>query len=89
MLPFIFLKRSLNLVKKLQNIDTVYYPLSIGLTATGIGFFVRGIFEWSGILSYGTIFIDLPFWLIYILIVVISENTELISKQNKVISDSY
>ncbi len=89
MLPFIFLKRSLNLIKKLQNIDTVYYPLSIGLTATGIGFFVRGIFEWSGILSYGTIFIDLPFWLIYILIVVISENTELISQRNKVISDSY
>lgn len=89
MLPFIFLKRSLNLIKKLQNIDTVYYPLSIGLTATGIGFFVRGIFEWGGVLSYGTIFLDLPFGLIYILIVVISENTELISKQNKAISDSY
>lgn len=88
MLPFIFLKRSLNLIKRLQNSNSVYYPLSIGLAATGIGFFVRGIFEWGGILSYGTIFLDLPFWLIYILIVVISENTELISKQNKVISDS-
>lgn len=82
-LPFIFFRRSLRLIKMLKLNKGEFYYLTIGLTATGLGFFVRGIFEWGGILSYGTIFLDLPFWLIYILIVFISENIEQITAPNK------
>jgi len=64
-LPFIFLKISLQTISLLQKEKGENYYLALGITAFGIAMFVRGIFEWAGILSYGTIGYDLPFWILF------------------------
>lgn len=40
------------------------YLLSVALTGIGIGIFVRAFYEVTGIMSYGYITRDLPFWLL-------------------------
>lgn len=46
-----------------QKFSRFHEQLSTVLVSLGLGMFVRGILEWGGILSYGMISLDLPFWL--------------------------
>ncbi len=48
-----------------QNFNRDYYILSIAITGIGIGLFFRSFIEISGYLLYGYITTDLPFWLIF------------------------
>ena len=64
-LPLIFLKISFQTVSFYQKEKGQNYYLALGITAFGIAMFVRGLFEWGGILSYGTIGYDLPFWILF------------------------
>ncbi|MCK9211402.1 MAG: O-antigen ligase family protein [Ignavibacteriaceae bacterium] len=73
-LPFIFLKISLSTIKKMKEYDRDYYYLSIGIAGSGFAMFLRGIFEWGGLISYGTINYDLSFWLIFAIIVFINSS---------------
>ena len=74
LLPILFFRLSYKAVKKTRNINLDYYLLSIGITASGIGLFIRGFFEWGNLISYGTIGIDLPFWILIILLSYINAN---------------
>ena len=65
MLPFIFLKISFQTISFLEKEKGENFYLSLGITAFGIAMFVRGLFEWGGILSYGTIGYDIPFWILF------------------------
>ena len=67
-LPVIFFRNCLSALKIYQNKNSRVSLLIIGITASGIAIFVRGMFEWSNILSYGTITIDLPFWILFVII---------------------
>jgi len=40
----------------------------------GVSVFIRGLFESIGILNYGVITTDLPFWLIFIILIYMSQN---------------
>lgn len=63
-LPFVYfrtLSSHKNYISHIQN-----YPYLILLLSLGIGFFIRGFFEWANMLSYGQILYDLPFWLIVV-----------------------
>jgi hypothetical protein len=42
-----------------------YFILSVAIFGIGIGFFVRSFVEVTGFLYYGYITTDLPFWLIF------------------------
>lgn len=68
-IPFTFFKLSKVLNKNLERKKDNNYYLVLGLTASGIALFIRGLFEWAGIFSYGTITYDLPFWWIFILLI--------------------
>lgn len=68
-LPYVFISLGLKTVKKFKNLHPEYYWLSMGITAAGIGLFVRGLFEWGNLISYGTLESDLPFWLIFIILI--------------------
>lgn len=50
-----------------------YYILSVAITGVGIGLFVRSFFEVTGFLYYGFISTDLPFWLIFGILVFFHE----------------
>ena len=41
------------------------YIISIAITGIGIGFLFRAFFEVTGLLYYGYITTDLPFWLLF------------------------
>jgi O-antigen ligase len=49
--------------------NTQYYSLSVALFASGVGMFARSFFEVTGFLTYGFIARDLPFWLIFGIII--------------------
>ena len=68
-LPYAFISLGLKTIKKFKNIHIEYYWLSMGITAAGIGLFIRGFFEWGNLISYGTLESDLPFWLIFIILI--------------------
>ena len=42
-----------------------FYILSVVITGIGIGLFFRSFLEITGYLTYGYITTDLPFWLIF------------------------
>ena len=68
-LPYVFINTGVKTIKKFKSSNTEFYWLSIAITAAGIGLFVRGIFEWGNLISYGTLEADLPFWLIFIILI--------------------
>lgn len=68
LLPITFFKLCSRAVKKTKDFNYQYYFLSIGITAAGLGLFVRAFFEWGNLISYGTIGIDLPFWILIIIL---------------------
>jgi O-antigen ligase len=50
-----------------------YFVISAAVLGLGCGLFFRSFFEISGILHYGFITTDLPFWLIFIIILKINQ----------------
>jgi O-antigen ligase len=81
-IPYVFFKLSSKIIKKINNLDGMIYPLVLGIQASGIALFLRGIFEWGGIFSYGTLSYDLPFWWIFIMLIFIYQKS--IMKQSKI-----
>ena len=74
LLPIVFFKMCYKAIKKTKNINLDFYLLSIGITAAGLGLFIRGFFEWGNLISYGTIGIDLPFWILLVILSYINLN---------------
>lgn len=46
-----------------------YYVLSIAITGVGVGLLIRTFIEISGLLTYGYITRDLPFWLLFVILI--------------------
>ena len=69
LIPFTFLKTGNRLKKETKKNNNVIYPLVLGIQGAGIAIFIRGLFEWAGIFSYGTITYDLPFWWIFLMLI--------------------
>jgi len=81
LIPFTFLKLGNRLMKEVKKNNDVLYPLVLGIQASGIALFIRGLFEWAGIFSYGTITYDLPFWWIFSLLIFLYQKI-IIEKKN-------
>lgn len=70
--------------KLAKSINKKYYILSITITAIGLGLLARSFYEATGFLTYGWIARDLPFWLIFIILISIYQNLKNIpSKMDK------
>ncbi len=52
-----------------RNINNDYYILSVSIMGIGIGETSRSLFEITGHLTYGIITTDLPFWLVFIIVI--------------------
>jgi O-antigen ligase len=72
-IPFVFFKVGYNTLKKIQDPKNKYYSIVIGLNAAGLAVFTSGLFEWGGIVSYGMISNDLPFWWCFICLIYINK----------------
>ena len=69
LLPIVFFIFGNRCIKYYKNVNLRDYFISVGLTSMGITYFFRGFFEYAGIISYGYLSIDLPFWIIFSLII--------------------
>jgi O-antigen ligase len=69
LIPYLFFKYSFNLKKIVPKEDYHIYWLVVTIIGCGIGMFARSIFESTGIMTYGWITRDLPFWILFSIIV--------------------
>ncbi len=67
LLPILFFYYSRKVIRYYASNKKVYY-LAIGIFSTGIGLFIRSLFEATGLISHGWISRDLPFWLCFAII---------------------
>ena len=61
----LFLYFAINTMKRTKKKNYDYYILSVVITGIGIGVFFRSFLEITGYLTYGYITTDLPFWLVF------------------------
>lgn len=66
-LPILFISFSYT-TSKLVKTNKKLYSVAVGITGMGLGMFVRALFESTGLLTYGWITRDLPFWVCFIVI---------------------
>jgi O-antigen ligase len=52
-----------------KKISKEYFILIVSITGIGLGMFVRSFFEITGYLTYGFITRDLPFWLMFVILI--------------------
>ena len=76
LLPFTYFKFGYITSKRFKYLNKKYYLLALGLIAGGIGLFIRAIFEWGDLISYGTLAADLPFWLSFIMLIYLYNNSK-------------
>jgi len=69
MLPYVFFRLSKTILHHLKKNANNSYYLVVGITATMTGLLVRGLFDGINILSYGWLSVDLPFWLMFCILV--------------------
>ena len=69
LLPYIFIKLAIKVVRTNKRFNPEDYRMNYGFLAIGIGLFVRGLFEGISLITYGWIAVDLPFWLIFTLLI--------------------
>lgn len=65
-LPVVFFKIASKTIKKYKSSNKVTYYTVVGLAAAGTSMFLRGIVDGIGLLAYGFITADMPFWLMFI-----------------------
>ncbi len=82
MLPFVFFKISKTVLQHFNELANNSYYLVVGVTATMTGLFVRGLFDGINILSYGWLSVDLPFWLMFGILVYFYNN--IVNKKEQV-----
>jgi len=73
---FYFASKTLKLTK---NINRDYFILTTAITGIGLGLFFRSFIEITGFLTYGYITTDLPFWLVFGILIFIYQKFK---KQN-------
>lgn len=65
-LPVVFFKIALKTIKKYKSSNKDTYYTVIGLVAAGTSMFLKGIIDGIGLLAYGFITADMPFWLMFL-----------------------
>lgn len=81
-LPFIFITIGIKTIKRTKE-NIIYNHLAVGITAMGIGMFTRAHFDNVNIITNGYITTDLPFWIMFIILLFIYRTT-FTDKTNKV-----
>jgi O-antigen ligase len=73
LLPYIFIKIAKKTLEFSKILKSEEYKIILGLTSIGIGMFVRGLFEGISLITYGWITVDMPFWIIFLLLILYYE----------------
>lgn len=74
MLPVIFFRTLILVRRKYKSINREVNIIAISILAIGICLFIRSFGESIGILSYGAISTDMPFWLLFVILIAYRQN---------------
>ncbi|MBK7378248.1 MAG: O-antigen ligase family protein [Ignavibacteriales bacterium] len=77
LLPLIFFLITFRVNKKVKKLLPNLYWLPIGINAMGVGMFVRGFFEGLGLITFGRVSVDIPFWIMFMILIFLDKNIEL------------
>jgi len=80
MLPYVFFKISKTVLTLLKKSKNNSYYLVVGIAGTMTGLLVRALFDGINILSYGWISVDLPFWLMFSILIYFYNNIDIAEK---------
>lgn len=67
---------SIKTLSRTRRVNKEYYILSLNAVGIGIGMLFRSFFEIGGLITYGYITFDLPFWLNFLILIRIPELTK-------------
>jgi len=76
MLPIIFFSITITTLKKYEKFERKTFYCLVGISAAGSSMFVKAMIDGLGILSYGFISADMPFWLMFMGIIFFYLNKE-------------
>ncbi len=79
---YAFFKISFKVENRIKSLDKDYYFVSVAASSVGVGLFARSFLESTGLLSNGWITRDLPFWLVFIIVIYFYQN--LIVRKKKI-----
>ncbi|MBL1213616.1 MAG: O-antigen ligase family protein [Ignavibacteriae bacterium] len=69
LLPYFFFLYAFRIKNSIASSDNKNYWLIITIIGCGLGMFTRSIFESTGLMSYGWITRDLPFWILFSIVI--------------------
>jgi O-antigen ligase len=79
----LFFYYSFKTIKLSKEKNKEYYIVTLAITGIGIGLLFRAFFEVTGLLYYGFITTDLPFWLVFGILIYIYQ--KLISNRYNIV----
>ncbi|MHC1737027.1 MAG: O-antigen ligase family protein [Ignavibacteriaceae bacterium] len=68
-LIYVYMKIGFRVRKYYRTRDPKTEALILAIISIGIGMFARGFLEWGGILAYGILTTDLPFWITFAILI--------------------
>jgi O-antigen ligase len=80
MLPYVFFRISKPVLRHLKKIVDSSYYIVVGIVSTMTGLLVRSLFDGINIMSYGWISVDLPFWLMFSILIYFYNNIDIAKK---------
>ena len=83
---YAFFKISINIEKKLKDSNRNNYLISVASSSVGVGLLARAFLESTGLLTNGWITRDLPFWLVFIIIIYFYQGLNGTGKSSEAIS---
>ena len=79
---FTFFYLIVKIIKEKNRIDSRYHVFIVSILSIGLGIFIRSMFEVTGVLTYGFITRDLPFWIVFISLAYIYNEIDKSSNQS-------
>lgn len=73
-LPFIFFSIAKENLMISKTLNRESYLLNLALTTVGVSMFIRAFFEGISIITFGWVAIDLPFWIVFTLLILFNYN---------------
>ena len=67
--PIVFFRIGFKTIKNTKHFNKIYNLLAIGITSVGAGMFVRAFFEGISLITIHRITVDIPFWLLFIILI--------------------
>jgi len=75
-LPIVYFRVGFKTINKIKKRNKNLYIMLIGAMAVGVAMFIRSFFEGISLITFGWLTVDLPFWIIFLIVIYVHQNNE-------------